>query len=391
MSSQKSESKTKIDPFLLFSIGRKRDGENVGKILVPESDEEQDDGENEVAKKLSFSSSAEDSKQSLGEDLSHQKAGENSGFLQQSECEEKNDSLSFNENERGNKLSQKGLETLLVEEAEDSIPDLNCSDDGEVPNNSPSPIFKEKKTYRRIVTFQSDDSDSDEEKKIYRLPQEDLNDASFDLGAIKKRYTPKPIPKKKIEENDDSTNDYDLEDSFINDDEEASASDEDTIFSDFSEPERSDETSDDDESEKENEPIATPKVKLPYRKVEYTSTPGSAFKKVMTATFLQSLDHAEPQATTHPLAKRFLVNFKKNKVELAQLLYKMYNEAAFDNCLPSDMPLKWSNTLTKTAGRCLSKFKPGELSGKERHCEIELASKVLTSTDRIRDTLIHEM
>ena len=380
MSFQKSESKKKLDPFLLFSIGKKNNEKNFGTILVAGSDDESEKENEPIAKKLSFSSSADDSKLSIGEDLSHQIADEKSGFLQQSECEEEKDNLSLNENEGGNKLSQKGLETLLVEEAEESIPDLEGSEDRDLSKNSPSPVFKEKKTYRRIVTFESD---TDSEK-------EDLNDASFDLGAIKKRYTPKPKPKKKTEENDDSRNSYDLKDSFINDDEEESASGDDTSFSDdFFEPES--ETSEDDESEKENGPIGTPKIKLPYKKVQYTSTPGSAFKKIMTATFLQSLDHVEAQAITHPLAKRFLVNFKKTKVELAQLLYKMFNEAAFDNCLPSDMPLRWSNTLTKTAGRCFSKFKPGKLSEKERYCEIELASKVLTSADRIRDTLIHEM
>ena len=382
MSFQKSESKKKVDPFLLFSIGKKNNGENFknGKILVADSDDESEKENEPIAKKLSFSSSADGSKLSIGEDLSHQIADEKSGFLQQSECEEEKDNLSLNENEGGNKLSQKGLETLLVEEAEESIPDLEGSEDRDLSKNSPSPVFKEKKTYRRIVTFESD---TDSEK-------EDLNDASFDLGAIKKRYTPKPKPKKKTEENDDSRNSYDLKDSFINDDEEESASGDDTSFSDdfFESESETSETSEDNESEKEN---GTAKIKLPYKKIQYTSTPGSAFKKIMTATFLQSLDHVEAQAITHPLAKRFLVNFKKTKVELAQLLYKMFNEAAFDNCLPSDMPLRWSNTLTKTAGRCFSKFKPGKLSEKERHCEIELASKVLTSADRIRDTLIHEM
>ena len=103
MSFQKSESK-KVDPFLLFSIGKKNNGESVGKILVAASDDEQDDEEciqkpevpqpsNDVAKWLSFSSSADDSKLSIGEDLSHQIADEKSRFLQQSECEEEKDNF----------------------------------------------------------------------------------------------------------------------------------------------------------------------------------------------------------------------------------------------------------------------------------------------------------
>ena len=112
MSFQKSESKKKVDPFLLFSIGKKNNGENFknGKILVADSDDESEKENEPIAKKLSFSSSADGSKLSIGEDLSHQIADEKSGFLQQSECEEEEDNLSLlNENEQGNKLSQKGM------------------------------------------------------------------------------------------------------------------------------------------------------------------------------------------------------------------------------------------------------------------------------------------
>merc|ERR1719490_326479 len=54
--------------------------------------------------------------------------------------------------------------------------------------------------------------------------------------------------------------------------------------------------------------------------------------------------------------------------------------------MPYDMKLVWSKTLNKTAGTCHMKRK-----GQDRFCEIHLAVKVLTSADRLRDTLIHEM
>ena len=68
----------------------------------------------------------------------------------------------------------------------------------------------------------------------------------------------------------------------------------------------------------------------------------------------------------------------------------MYNTTVFEGCLPADMKLIWSKTLTKTAGRCRCKIKK-KGTETERFCEIELSAKVLTSADRLRDTLIHEL
>ena len=70
----------------------------------------------------------------------------------------------------------KGLETLLIEEKEASL-DLEKSNE-----KSPAPQ-KPKRNYRRIVSFASSSSSSD---------SSDTENASFDLGAIKKKYTPRP-------------------------------------------------------------------------------------------------------------------------------------------------------------------------------------------------------
>lgn len=86
----------------------------------------------------------------------------------------------------------------------------------------------------------------------------------------------------------------------------------------------------------------------------------------------------------HPDAIRYRTNFKSNRDELSDYLYKLYNENVFDNKL--NVPVLWNKKLTKTAGRCKSRSRQGVLS-----CTIELSDKVVTSCDRLRCTLIHEM
>lgn len=48
-------------------------------------------------------------------------------------------------------------------------------------------------------------------------------------------------------------------------------------------------------------------------------------------------------------------NFARNKDQLAQHLYKMYNAQVFNNEL--DVPITWSKLLRNTAGRCMNKRK----------------------------------
>lgn len=82
-----------------------------------------------------------------------------------------------------------------------------------------------------------------------------------------------------------------------------------------------------------------------------------------------------------PEAKQFRENFKSNKEELTRILYKMFNDQVFDGKL--DLDIVWNKKLITTAGRFLGKTK-----GKSY---IDLSEKVLTSADRLRCTLIHEM
>lgn len=87
----------------------------------------------------------------------------------------------------------------------------------------------------------------------------------------------------------------------------------------------------------------------------------------------------------HPDAKRFRENFKSNKEELTQILYKMFNDDVFGGKL--DLNIVWNKKLTTTAGRFIAKANRNI----ETKSIIQLSDKVLTSADRLRCTLIHEM
>ncbi|NXJ69405.1 ACRC protein, partial [Rostratula benghalensis] len=88
-------------------------------------------------------------------------------------------------------------------------------------------------------------------------------------------------------------------------------------------------------------------------------------------------------------ASHYVKNFKKNKEELAQKLYCLYNSTIFEQKLPEKMEIKWNKKMRKTAGYCVT----GQTEGAEgkRYARIELSEKVCDSADRLRDTLIHEL
>ena len=305
----------------------------------------------------------------------------------------------------------KGLETHILEEYE------SCS--GEEEGLAKSFLGKHQVT---LINSSSEDSEVRESKQKAKLRKriillESSSDSSddenasnsFDLGAIKKKYTtPGPLKDKKqaqIEENSESENDYDLQDSFINDDSECDAS-----LNDVSEEELSDESWSEDPSDHDSDisdVLETPEKTSPVKKKtendkEISTTPKRFIPKgkgrvtstvtkptmITTKTLLASLDDTEIMPDTHPSAKIYITHFSRNKVELSDFLFKLFNSEVFDGCLPYSTKIIWSNTLLKTAGRCRLKE---DRKNHEKFCEIELATKVLTSADRVRDTLIHEM
>ena len=90
------------------------------------------------------------------------------------------------------------------------------------------------------------------------------------------------------------------------------------------------------------------------------------------------------------MAKKYVQHFSANKVELANLLFRLYNEEIFLRALDPKTEIVWKPNLLKTAGTCCYRTK-WEGNKKIRYCTINLATKVLDSADRLRDTLIHEM
>ncbi|KAM6124885.1 LOW QUALITY PROTEIN: germ cell nuclear acidic protein [Phoenicopterus ruber ruber] len=87
-------------------------------------------------------------------------------------------------------------------------------------------------------------------------------------------------------------------------------------------------------------------------------------------------------------ASHYVKYFKKNKEELAQKLYCLYNNTIFEQKLPEKMVIIWNKKMRKTAGYCVT----GQTEGPEakRYARIELSEKVCDSADRLRDTLVHE-
>ncbi|XP_016948764.1 germ cell nuclear acidic protein isoform X1 [Drosophila biarmipes] len=101
-------------------------------------------------------------------------------------------------------------------------------------------------------------------------------------------------------------------------------------------------------------------------------------------SFLKSLEGQVSRDRADNEAFFYRENFAKNKDQLAEHLYKMFNAQVFNNEL--DVPITWSKLLRNTAGRCMNKRKLNQ-----RSSVVELSVKVLTTADRLRCTLIHEL
>ncbi|NWX47498.1 ACRC protein, partial [Steatornis caripensis] len=79
-------------------------------------------------------------------------------------------------------------------------------------------------------------------------------------------------------------------------------------------------------------------------------------------------------------ASHYVKYFKKNKEELAQKLYCLYNSTIFEKKLPEKMVIIWNKKMRKTAGYCVT----GQTEGPEakRYARIELSEKVCDSAGR---------
>ena len=105
----------------------------------------------------------------------------------------------------------------------------------------------------------------------------------------------------------------------------------------------------------------------------------------------------------HPEAIKYIKNYSRHKEGLVNILFHLFNSYAFESKLPNDMMITWNPRLTKTAGMCVNRelrvtkkhdsySSPTNIATEQvRASKIELSPKVLDSSDRLRDTLIHEM
>ncbi|XP_067903591.1 germ cell nuclear acidic protein isoform X2 [Heterodontus francisci] len=88
-------------------------------------------------------------------------------------------------------------------------------------------------------------------------------------------------------------------------------------------------------------------------------------------------------------SSKYVRNFKRNREELTQELYDLYNKSVFQQKLPEKLEITWNKKMRKTAGYCVTGQKrDGAL---RRYARIELSEKVCDSAERLRDTLIHEL
>ena len=96
--------------------------------------------------------------------------------------------------------------------------------------------------------------------------------------------------------------------------------------------------------------------------------------------------------TRHAVAWCSAARPKRHLEELAPLYYAEIDAAAFSNeLLPHSVAIKWNPRLRRTAGRCLFLATRGGGSDGLRRAEIELSPRVLSTPDRLRMTLAHEM
>ncbi|XP_010185070.1 PREDICTED: acidic repeat-containing protein [Mesitornis unicolor] len=118
---------------------------------------------------------------------------------------------------------------------------------------------------------------------------------------------------------------------------------------------------------------------LDFRVRKSTTKKGKLRVCSVPGCFLQDLSNP---------ASHYVKYFKKNKEELAQKLYWLYNTTIFEQKLPEKMVIIWNKKMRKTAGYCVT----GQTEGPEakRYARIELSEKVCDSAERLRDTLIHE-
>nr|SVE82430.1 EOG090X0464 [Daphnia magna] len=109
-------------------------------------------------------------------------------------------------------------------------------------------------------------------------------------------------------------------------------------------------------------------------------------------SFLASLSPEVPQDCRHADAIPYIKNFRKNRDELTNRLFKMFNEGIFHRHFQTEFSITWNSRLTRTAGYCrhFTKRENGS-AATSFESRIELSVKVVDTPCRLRDTLVHEL
>ncbi|KAK3100554.1 hypothetical protein FSP39_021685 [Pinctada imbricata] len=259
--------------------------------------------------------------------------------------------------------------------SDNDLPDIETKDEDSKSENT---------KWRTKENFNSESSDDDLETffQKMRTPMKDKN--------------PSQAPK-------DSSKDDSMDD-FIVDDNDASSGSEDELFyitttSKLPSPKQPNKkpdpvtclSSDDEEDSVFKTPGVSTKTKAKTSKIKTPRKPISDFvcDTEERFSFLKSLSSNVQDDKCNRDALRFKKNFKKMKEELTGKLYTLYNETIFDNQLPEDLNIIWNKRLLRTAGYCV--YKRNASVKNSNSVRIELSTKVCDSTERVRDTLIHEL
>lgn len=109
-------------------------------------------------------------------------------------------------------------------------------------------------------------------------------------------------------------------------------------------------------------------------------------------SFLASLSSEVPPEFRHVEAIPYMKNFRKNRDELTNRLFKTFNDGIFRSHFQTDFSITWNSRLTRTAGYCRHFTKRDNGSGSTSfESRIELSVKVVDTPCRLRDTLVHEL
>lgn len=113
-----------------------------------------------------------------------------------------------------------------------------------------------------------------------------------------------------------------------------------------------------------------------------TPLPKARPRPNLTAAMKKKQQQKTGQALMTPGSR----SFKMAREKLALDLYREFNEKIFKSQLPKDLKIIWAQRLNTTAG-----LTPMKRVGNQHTAEIKLASKVVDTLPKLRNTLAHEM